>query len=359
VYSAVDGRKIYRTFGTVSEARAWRREVSASVATGRTRASTPLTVREACDDLLAGMASGSVLNRSGDPYKPSVVRSYEQALRLHILPDLGARRLSDVTTGDLQMLAERLRMKSDPQTGRRLDPSTLRNAFLPLRVVYRRAIVLGLAFTNPTSGIQLAAVRGRRDRIVEPNLAARLIAAVPEGDRPVWAVGFYAGLRLGEIRALGWEDVDLPAGVIRVERSWDALEGFVAPKSLAGRRSVPIPGVLRGFLELHRAAAGGSGGLVFGRTHQLPFNVSSLYRRARAAWRDAELEPLTLHETRHTFASLMIAAGVSPKELQVFMRHASVTITLDRYGHLFPGSHAAAASLLDAYLDRARVTSDG
>ena len=63
---------------------------------------------------------------------------------------------------------------------------------------------------------------------------------------------------------------------------------------------------------------------------------------------------ITLHECRHTFASLMIAAGVNAKALQTFMGHANVSITLDRYGHLIPGSEAEAAGLLDAYLGAER-----
>jgi len=59
---------------------------------------------------------------------------------------------------------------------------------------------------------------------------------------------------------------------------------------------------------------------------------------------------VTLHECRHTFATLMIAAGVNAKALQTFMGHSSITVTLDRYGHLFPGSEEEAANLLDAYL---------
>jgi integrase len=58
-----------------------------------------------------------------------------------------------------------------------------------------------------------------------------------------------------------------------------------------------------------------------------------------------------MHEARHTYASLMIAAGVQPKPLSEFMGHSSITITLDWYGHLFPGAHAEAAALLDRYLD--------
>jgi hypothetical protein len=59
-----------------------------------------------------------------------------------------------------------------------------------------------------------------------------------------------------------------------------------------------------------------------------------------------------LHEARHTFASLMIAAGVNAKALSTYMGHSSITITLDRYGHLFPGNEGEAAGLLDARLAR-------
>jgi integrase len=66
------------------------------------------------------------------------------------------------------------------------------------------------------------------------------------------------------------------------------------------------------------------------------------------------IEPLTLHECRHTFASLMIAAGVNAKALSTYIGHSSITITLDRYGHLMPGSETEAMHLLDAYLGTVR-----
>lgn len=66
------------------------------------------------------------------------------------------------------------------------------------------------------------------------------------------------------------------------------------------------------------------------------------------------VEPIGLHDARHTFASLMIAAGVNAKALSTYMGHASVTITFDRYGHLMPGNEDESAKLLDAYLAKAR-----
>ncbi|MFL5864797.1 MAG: site-specific integrase, partial [Solirubrobacteraceae bacterium] len=167
------------------------------------------------------------------------------------------------------------------------------------------------------------------------------------------------GLRRGELRALGWSDVDLAGGVIRVERSWDVKEGVIEPKSTAGRRKVPIAALLRDYLVEHRLRR--STGLVFGRDAETPWSTGWITQRANRAWRAANLKPITLHECRHTFASLMIAAGVNPKALQTFMGHASITVTLDRYGHLFPGSESRSAVLLDAYLaeshERARNAS--
>ena len=89
-----------------------------------------------------------------------------------------------------------------------------------------------------------------------------------------------------------------------------------------------------------------------GRKPDRPFNTRSVDRRAQAAWSAAGLTRITLHECRHTFASLMIAAGVNVKALATYMGHSSITITMDRYGHLMPGNEAEAAGLLDAYLER-------
>ncbi len=155
-----------------------------------------------------------------------------------VLPNLGGARLSEILRIDLQDLADQLCADG-------LDASTVRNTLMPLGAIFRRAVARGDVAVNPTTGLELPPVEGGRDRFASPPEAATLLAALPERDRALWATALYAGLRRGELLALRWEDVDLAAGVIRVERSWDAKEGFVAPKSRAGRRTVPIAAVLR------------------------------------------------------------------------------------------------------------------
>lgn len=208
---------------------------------------------------------------------------------------------------------------------------------------------------SPTEGLTLPAVRGRRERIARAAEAADLIKAVPAQDQAIWATALYAGLRLGELKALRWQDVALDQGVIRVERSWDRQTGPIAPKSRAGTRRVPIAVPLRVHLAAHRLAKPHLGDLVFGRADGQPFS-QAVADRARAAWNQAGLTPIGLHECRHTYASYRIAAGVNAKALCSYIGHSSITTTLDRYGHLMPGNETQAANMLSTYLEQATET---
>ena len=121
-------------------------------------------------------------------------------------------------------------------------------------------------------------------------------------------------------------------------------------KTLAKLRRPESAQLLRDYLDEHLLALDWTDGLVFGASAASPFSPSPLRERAATAWDSAGL---TLHECRHTFASLMIAAGVNAKALSTYMGHANISITLDRYGHLMPGNEEHAAALLDAFLARA------
>ncbi|MGC1812708.1 MAG: tyrosine-type recombinase/integrase, partial [Solirubrobacterales bacterium] len=97
------------------------------------------------------------------------------------------------------------------------------------------------------------------------------------------------------------------------------------------RRKVPIPAILRDYPVKQRMRSGRRGrALIFGNTPETPFTANMLQRRADQAWKKAGLERITPHACRHTFASLMIAAGVNAKALATFMGHANISITLDR-----------------------------
>lgn len=347
VFDVRQGKKIRKTFPSKAAARTWRQDALVAVRNGKLTTTRKVTVRQAAEEWLADAERGVVTNRSGDRYKPSAIRAYRQSLRLRILDDLGERQFSQITRGDLQRLVDRLVADG-------LSASTVQCSLLPLRAMYKRAISLDELTVNPTTGLRLPAIRGGRDRIVTPQQAGKLIDALPTvHDRALWGTALYAGLRRGELLALRWEDIDLKAAQIDVQRSWDVAEGHdVGPKSAVGRRKVPIASRLKALLAAHRLA-GRTDGLVFGENGTRAMSPAASTSRADAAWKAAKLERITLHEARHTYASLMIAAGVNAKALSTYMGHANISITLDRYGHLMPGNEAEAATLLDAYLDTA------
>jgi len=238
VYSADEGKKVYKTFPDQASAKSWRASAFTAIRRKELRAPSKTTLREAAAEWLAAAERGKITNRSGQMYKPSVLRGYRHDLEVYLLPELGAHRVGDIQRRDLQRRVEHLR-------GEGLSPSKIRNALMPLRVIYRRLLRDGVVSVNPTSDLELPAVNGGRERAAAPDEIRKLIEALPEQDRPLWAVAAYAGLRRGELRALRWEDVDLTAGVIRVHRSWDDKAGEVAPKSRKGERIVPIQTVLR------------------------------------------------------------------------------------------------------------------
>jgi len=187
VYITRDERKLRKTFPSLAAARAWRTQAAREAQLGGLRAPSPITVREAATEWLHGVQAGAIRNRSGDLYKPSARRGYEQALRLRVLPALGAHKLADVRTPDVQLLVDRWQAAG-------LSPSVIRNTLLPLRVIYRRAL----------------ARPGRRQPHQRPGASGRTRATRPHRltRRGRAAVG-----RAGRTRAhdLGHGDVRRPA----------------------------------------------------------------------------------------------------------------------------------------------------
>jgi integrase len=195
---------------------------------------------------------------------------------------------------------------------------------------------------NPCAGIELPAVRGQRTEIPTPQQATALLAALPLAERPLWATALYAGLRLGELRALTWSECRPQCW--RHSRSEEHGRPRLARASEERRRSARRFDPPCAARLLARAASPSRAGYVFGPGGEKPFRLGRVRRSPG------------LHSCRHAYASFMIHAAVNAKTLSAYMGHSSITITIDRYGHLFPGNEAEAATLLDAYLDRTTGT---
>jgi integrase len=341
-------RKIRRSFDSYDAALRWRADTTAKVQAGELRAAMgALTIREAGEQLVAAMRSGAARNRSGLPYKPSVVSSYESALEQHVYEAMGARRLAQLERRQVQAFVEHLIAQG-------LAPSTIRNVLMPLRVIYRRAQRDAIVAHDPIAGIELPANRAVRPRgFVTHQDAAVLIACVPDRDRSAWALAFYAGLRLGELLALEWHDVNLAASELHVDRAWCShTKQVTEPKTAAAKRTVPVPDELRRVLLAHRLLTGRPAGLVVQREDGGVESGDAIADRAEKAWKADGIASLAVgvHEMRHGYASMMIRAAVPITALSRFMGHSSITVTIDRYGHLYPQDREAAAAAVNALL---------
>jgi integrase len=163
----------------------------------------------------------------------------------------------------------------------------------------------------------------------------------------------YGGLRIGELAGLRRDRIDLLRGTVDIAEIVVEVRGQLytgPPKTRAGRRTVGLPRAVVEELAAHMGPAGRPGGRAC--VHRREGRDSSdlqLPRQGvapcRAPGRPGAAAP---HDLRHTAVALWIAAGANPKEVSVRAGHTSVSFTLDRYGHLFPGHDAELRNRLDA-----------
>jgi integrase len=353
-----EGRKERKTFsgtGAFTEAKAWRDGKKAELAQAKRAPAQPTglpTIREAAETFIADAEAGKPLKKGFLAFKPSTVRGYARDLRERVVPDFGPMRLDELTRKDVKALVERLVASG-------LSGQTVRNVVVALQSLYSR-YEDDVAY--PAHGIDLPSPGARREHWAKAKDATELLAALPESDRAVWATALFAGLRLGELRALRVSDIDLQANTIAVAHGWDVKAGQIEPKSKAGRRIIPVAGTLAELLRAHFERTGRSGqDLIFGRTRLAPFTDSHLRKRSREAWAAAaigmflrgesgRLEPLGFQEARHSFRSyLSHIPAIDPVRAKSYQGHSDESVTA-RYTHWSEEELERDARALDAYI---------
>ncbi len=187
---------------------------------------------------------------------------------------------------------------------------------------------------------------------------------------PIAVVGLGTGMRRGELLALRWADVDLDAGLIRVERSLEQTKAglrFKAPKTKHGRRAIKIPAPVVATLRSHRKAQLETRmKLGLGRLPDdalvFPNPLDGSPRSPRATTKEwsrlvksHDLPRVSLHALRHSHASALIAAGKDALTVSRRLGHASPVVTLAVYGHLFRNTDEDVADTIGAILSAADV----
>jgi integrase len=167
----------------------------------------------------------------------------------------------------------------------------------------------------------------------------------------LFASALATGMRRGELLGLQWQDVDLDRGVIRVQRQLVEIGGHMElgdVKTSAGRRRIDLPAETTTILRELKAGANSS--FVFADKCGKPLIGARVSRRFKDAIRSAGVPEISFHEMRHTHATLLLIAGISPKVVQERLGHSNVSITLQTYSHVLPSLQADAAAALNDIL---------
>jgi integrase len=271
----------------------------------------------------------------------------EWLLRGHILPAFGSTALADIGQLDIRSWVAELSASG-------LAPNTVHKAYQVLSKALAAAVDAGLLAVTPCRNVPLPKVQQQEMRFLSPAEVAHLAAAINPRYRALVLVGGYGGLRIGEMAGLRRSRVDVLRSRLDVVEKIVEVRGELlvgGPKTRAGRRQVPLPRPVAGELVTHleRFVAPEPDALVFAGPDGGALRARQWRARHLApAIKEAGVAPLRPHDLRHTAVALWIAQGASPKQIATWAGHTSVSVVLDRYGHLFPGHEASVMERLEA-----------
>jgi len=343
--SYVDGTGTPRrkNFKKKADAEAYRIKVEGEVVAGvHTADSVSVTIAQAADLFLEG--------RKARELERSSIDQYNGHIENHLKPLIGATKLSRLTMPDVKAFAETL-----IKTGR--SRSTAVKVLSTLRSIIKDAQGSGLVAQNVALGVTIPVRKRHKEAVVIPtNVQLRAMVETAETAfpdfYPMLLTGIFAGLRSSELRGLRLIDIDLKAATISVRQRADAWAVIGAPKSAAGRRTIPIPPMLVSVLRAWILKAPKSDlGLAFPNSKGGAMLHSNLVNRAfwplqiaagvcePSGKVDDEGAPIMralfgLHSLRHAAASSWINQRVDLKRLMVWLGHSTIQMTLDTYGHL-------------------------
>ena len=337
------------TFPTKTDANVWLATVEADAARGDLL-DPRLTRRpfhEWADEWLAGLH-----------VKPKTRLAYESSLRNHVLPVFEHRQVASITYRDCKQFVDDLAAKG-------LAPGTVGEARKVLRLVLREALRADAIRRNPADGIRIPRGERQEMQFLTAEEVFALADAVEHPPRPrsqplrtypqyglLVRFAAFTGLRAGEIGALRIGRVNPLHRGVEVAQSVEEIHGelvYGPPKTYA-RRRVELPAGLAEELADHLAQrAGDPDDFVFTAPNGGPLRHTNFYgRHFKPAVVRAEIDPTTrFHDLRHTAAALMIAEGAHLLVVKERLGHSAITVTADRYGHLFPSLEAALTTKLD------------
>ncbi len=354
----LDGKRRQRRasgFATEREARRALAQAKVDIDAGRLRHAARRTVGDLADEWLEAVRP----NR-----KASTFSNWGWLMRAYVVPRIGQIRLDRLSPADVQKLYTELR-SSGGRGGKPLSGTQVRNIHGVLHNALNYAVRIGYIARNPTEAIDKPRNDTEGRPVYTPDQVRRFMVAA-EGERlqAMWYLVLATGLRRAELAGLRWRDVALdrvpPTLAVRRTRT---TAGHVVvehdPKSKSSRRVLHLDSRTADLLRHHcgamAAEAEKRGDLavpeyVFVDEFGDPYHPAQLTYYLHSLQRRAGLPEITLHDLRHTAATVALLAGVHPKVVSERHGHASTQITLDRYNHVLESMQADAADAIGRFL---------
>jgi integrase len=319
------------------------------------------TARFRAERWLAGLDVGSGVTvalwfetwyaRRAARLRPNTRRNYQELILY--LADIQDRPLADLTADDWQRTIDQLLT--------RYGRGTIASARSIWSGALAAAVREGLLSSNPLVETRLPRETEQPPKAWRSDEVARLLAGADESAghyRAFLHLALSAGLRLGELRALEWSDLDLREMTVTIARSLDNATAEAGPTKSGRVRVVDLPAETAELLAEHRKHQPPACRLVLGRTDG-PYDASTFRAWLRRLCVHVGVTPLPPHSARHTFASLAIAAGVSIPAVSAALGHANAAITGRVYAHFIEQQERRTATALGAALYGSPGTSGG
>jgi integrase len=278
---------------------------------------------------------------------PTTQQTYRRDLHRYVLPRFGAVRLG-------RMSAEEIEQWLGDELASGLAPSSVHRHYRTLRRVLQSAVEKDRILANPCDRVRPPKVPRVEMAVLTWEQAMALAEAHSERFRPMIYLAIDTGMRWGELVGLRRKSVDVARRKVRVVEQLVGLEdgSWVRrpPKTDAGTRTVTISASVAEMLadHLERFVDPEPGALLFPNRAGHPLSHSSFHTHHFRKAQEASGVFCRFHDLRHTSVAFAIAEGAHPKAIQGRMGHSSITVTLDRYGHLFPELDEAIADAFDA-----------
>lgn len=293
--------------------------------------------------------------------RDSTLDGYRRHCNNYIKPRLGDKRITSVTTADVQKmynaLRENGRLKEHYEKGFALSDSVIRSIHMTLHEALDAAVQAHVIVKNPTEGTVIPKANYAPKQILTEEQLQKFLDVVKQD--PVWSDFFYTelttGMRKGEICGLRWQDFDERTGRLHIRRSVTNRKGggvkVGETKTEKGTRTIQLPPSTIEILKARKKKSYSDWIFHNPTVPELPLSPETAYNRLKTLLRYAELPSIRFHDLRHTFATHALTCGVDAKTLSGILGHTNASFTLDTYTHVTTDMQKKASGIVENFLE--------